>query len=142
MKKTIALILALILSLALCACGSTTDTSSESMPTEETEATVELNPDVVGTWEYSYKYPETTMTGNAGDDFTKTIRLRKNGTGLIYWYNETQEIDSSSFALTWEYVDGVVNIYYSTSIREYIESFVYDSEAETLTSTDGTEVYY
>ena len=97
MKKTVSLILALMMCLSLCACGGNGDTNTpaESQPAE-------LKDSVLGTWERKF-------TTSEGQNVKQIIEIYKGGTGKFLIYSDGE----SSYQASWEIKDDVLNFTYS-----------------------------
>ena len=156
MKKAITILLALVMILSLAACGGGSAAADTPAPTEATatpkptltpEPTPELTPKpialkdvIIGTWVFYYTQDENNLNGSIGDKMSRTIEFYKGGTGKITFSNEARQDDKSSFSLSWEISDEIVNIEY-TVFSAAKKGFEYNYETDTLSSVDGTAVF-
>lgn len=115
MKRTISLIIALVLCIGLCACSN-----------ENTD----IKTAVVGTWECTFE--------SGGEMWTDIITIYKGGTGRFQELKDGKP-GSGNSSTTWEIKDGVLNI--TVLAWNGVYAYTYDSESDTLTQVDGSRVF-
>ena len=138
MKKTISLLLALVLCLSLCACGEDKPTTNapETVATEPTP--VGLTTDmVVGEW--------ILESGNCFAIFASSnpticvkMNIVKGGEVEVF-----KEIDGTTYSIMdWEIVDGVLKISSQADFTGTGVSSIFELDGEKLVSADrGTSVF-
>lgn len=128
MKKFLCLFVALVMGLSLCACGSSADN---------------MKANIIGTWNRYYEQEKTYNLTNtkSGDQMLRKMELYRGGTGYLVIYNVTKEEEFNHWNLTWEIVDGILNVTNNQVEYQSVDGFEYDATSDKLVKVDGSWVF-
>lgn len=120
MKKTISLLLVLVIALSLCACSNK----------------VNIKESVIGTWELNEVLPSYR-----GGTYVKTtiLEIYQGGTGKYRILEDGDAGNGSTNSATWEITDGILN--FSVATFNMTRGYIYDADSDTLKSVDSTKVF-